>query len=875
MTKPIFRRGSLRALLGGAIVSALALTVGCLERPVVEQKPNTSNVFVDQIQNKAIDKIDLLFVIDNSTSMADKQAILEVAVPKMLERLVTPDCVQRNADGVVTDREPSVADAAAPSGRGCSTDGFSLEFEPITDIHIGVITSSLGGHGSTACQDANRNDNDKGYLIPNAPVATGAGARGAVPNPTGKGFLVWYPTQKPTDDPRPPEMIEGDLARLSDNFRAQVVAAGEVGCGFEAPLEAWYRFLVDPNPPAGFTLDGARAVSTGRDEEVINQRRDFLRPDSLVAIVVLTDENDCSAMEGGAYYPLAGYGWYVSRTGDVNSPYNLPISTAVCNENPNDPCCFSCLLDTTPSACKDANAISVCTNGSDKVRTLPENDRANVRCYQNKRRFGVDLLYPTDRYVKGLKNAKIDDSQTDERDVPNPLLAGVDGNSPRDPSFVFFAGIVGVPWQDIATAASLSSATALKYLNAAELAGKPEADGTITKVTVEGQPAPVDRWAIILGDPGLAVGTRACAGDSPPANCGKAPIAPLDPFMVESINARTAGLTNPVVPTIAIGAVGAATFNPINGNEYDNEVPHATDNKPRRDDIQYACTFPLFEYDGGASDGTAIKEACVAGQANCDCGDEGTANGKNRPLCRRDPGDAAGTTQYWGKAYPGTRILEVLKGFGDNSIVASICPKVSDPAAADFGYNPAVGAIVDRLAEKLGGQCLPRGLTVEDGEVPCTIVEALDATKYGPLDCKANGREDAGEEIRPAVVKQLIATLQCKDEKDCDKFQLCGVKQLSPGVPGVSEGVQGSTECLNSPKGTEATLVNAGYCYIDPAQGLGAEELVATCPATQRRLLRFVGADTPKPNSVTFVACTADAASVITGPVPGGGGAGN
>src|SRR5262245_2080061 len=39
------------------------------------------------------DKVDLLMMIDNSRSMADKQLILALAVPDLLGRLVNPRCV--------------------------------------------------------------------------------------------------------------------------------------------------------------------------------------------------------------------------------------------------------------------------------------------------------------------------------------------------------------------------------------------------------------------------------------------------------------------------------------------------------------------------------------------------------------------------------------------------------------------------------------------------------------------------------------------------------------------------------------------------------------------------------------------------------------
>src|SRR5690606_18412838 len=127
--------------------------------------------------------------------------------------------------------------------------------------------------------------------------------------------------------------------------------------------------------------------------------------------------------------------------------------------------------------------------------------------------------------------------------------------------------------------------------------------------------------------------------------------------------------------------------------------------------------------------------------------------------------------QYWGKAYPGTRILQVLRDFGANSIVGSICPKVTDDRnKADYGYNPAVQAIVDRLAEKLVGACLPRELTLsEEGKLPCFVVEAkapVDITDPNdtPLNCAADGRGEPSEQVKNAVRKQLAETKLCADD---------------------------------------------------------------------------------------------------------------
>ena len=84
----------------------------------------------------------------------------------------------------------------------------------------------------------------------------------------------------------------------------------------------------------------------------------------------------------------------------------------------------------------------------------------------------------------------------------------------------------------------------------------------------------------------------------------------------------------------------------------------------------------------------------------------------DRPLCERVPGvSPPGTTQYWAKAYPGLRELQVLKDFGErteNSIVASICAlEVTDAASPNYGYRPAMDAIVTRMRDRLSVPSAP------------------------------------------------------------------------------------------------------------------------------------------------------------------------
>jgi hypothetical protein len=73
-----------------------------------------------------------------------------------------------------------------------------------------------------------------------------------------------------------------------------------------------------------------------------------------------------------------------------------------------------------------------------------------------------------------------------------------------------------------------------------------------------------------------------------------------------------------------------------------------------------------------------------------------------------------------GFAFPPRRLVEVarqLDSAGAAGIVQSICQ-------SDF--SPAIAAIIDKIADVLGGACLPRELNpTEDGTVSCDVIETL------------------------------------------------------------------------------------------------------------------------------------------------------
>src|SRR6185436_7415236 len=90
--------------------------------------------------------------------------------------------------------------------------------------------------------------------------------------------------------------------------------------------------------------------------------------------------------------------------------------------------------------------------------------------------------------------------------------------------------------------------------------------------------------------------------------------------------------------------------NPINGNEW---------TIPKRDDLQYACIFPLVKVDANGNVSPDTRE-CAMPIVPCDCEDKMNDN----PLCENNAASGAPTDQIRAKAYPGLRELQVVKGLG-------------------------------------------------------------------------------------------------------------------------------------------------------------------------------------------------------------------
>ena len=200
------------------------------------------------------ESVDLLFMVDNSGSMSEEQASLVAELPRLIRALATGD-----VDG----------------------DG-AREFAPIGSLHAGVISSDMGTGASEVrtCMMGRFGASlgDDGVLSTRGRVGA-AGCSASYP-----AIFDFAPG---TDDP---DAFATDLAC--------VAALGTNGCGFERQLEAVLK-AVSPSSATSWTADGFVAPSFfgGSSGHALDANAGFLRDESLLAILIVSDEEDCSAAD--------------------------------------------------------------------------------------------------------------------------------------------------------------------------------------------------------------------------------------------------------------------------------------------------------------------------------------------------------------------------------------------------------------------------------------------------------------------------------------------------------------------------------------------------------------------------------------------------
>ena len=665
------------------LAALLVFTLGCSSWVATADAPASANYFAIQVRQQHLDKVDLLFAIDDSPSMSDKRELLAEALPALVRRLITPDCIANDGStcSTASDCASFGASARCDTSRGfgiCVVPGTTdacpantaREIKPVLDLHVAVVSSSLGGGGSPDVCTAPAED-AHGRLtgvLPTMQPRDGSGG----------GFLAWFPhVAENAGKPAPNVTAYGSAPKLLADFGSLVASEGTSGCGLEAQLESWYRFLIQPDPWAEIALDSSNpgapvAKLIGVDTTLLKMRHDFLRKDSLVGVIQVTDEDDSWSD------PLwdGGHGWWARTQSFPGGPGQGagPRGTSDCDKDANDPDCTSCAFATrtkpvsgTPIA-QDPNCTS-CAGGlsscAQKGWYTPQQDGLGARYTDDmRRRYGLDPQWNVQRYIDGLRLDRVPDRDHEvhdpsqylatQRNCTNPLYASVlpDGSDtshdalcalfvgPRTPDLVFYVLIGGVPPSQLYDAQGHFK----EYLGTAD-------------------------WTALLGG---------------------------DPHTVESIAPRP-GLEAP-------GASYTLGSDPDHGREWNTSAGALADVPAANVDLQFACTFQL-----------PSPRDCTQASAPCDCapGSPGATAPDGPPLC--DPANR--TTQVRGKAYPSTRELRVARGLGAQTTVASICE------LPGYGFAQAIQGIVNRF--KGGdGQCSMLHMPQPDArcDLPCVLL---------------------------------------------------------------------------------------------------------------------------------------------------------
>ena len=260
---------------------AIAALAGCYEHILVNpgiECPVTVNP--NTVVMPRARQVDLLFVVDNSNSMAHAQRIFAESFPKLVEAIVTGDS---NGDG-----DP--------------------DFPPVESLRAVVVTTDMGvlgvgidptepRFGTCGLRDDGGIDEARALYGDDAvfdSIASGD-----------ESLDCDFDGDGNPDTLLPSEMPEfltfdafGTVTSAEYGRRFGCFATvGTGGCGFEQQLEAALKSLTPSTSATRFFAasgDDARALGHGDDPDT---NAGFLRERSVLGVVMLTDEDDCSALD--------------------------------------------------------------------------------------------------------------------------------------------------------------------------------------------------------------------------------------------------------------------------------------------------------------------------------------------------------------------------------------------------------------------------------------------------------------------------------------------------------------------------------------------------------------------------------------------------
>jgi hypothetical protein len=253
------------------LVPALLATGACVTRPVDSLPPDHSEQFSETVPARPNDQVDVLFLIDNSGSMASKQRNLGQNFANFVSKL-------RDGNGNLLDYRIAVVSTDVGVA-GYPVDSSSLNLcnnatatrDPMdgdagklqTQIHTDVADWEHSNAGIFAC-----GDDSLGIQAGNPDLCNDIKAS--------RKWLMDNCSNQALDPSTPWIVNSKSMNRSDDDVATQFRCIGSLGingCFIEQPLEAVKQGL-EKNPT-------------------------FIRPGALLAIIFVTDETDCSMSASG------------------------------------------------------------------------------------------------------------------------------------------------------------------------------------------------------------------------------------------------------------------------------------------------------------------------------------------------------------------------------------------------------------------------------------------------------------------------------------------------------------------------------------------------------------------------------------------------
>jgi len=261
-----------------AIVLGLA-AASCDQSKVESAAESTTSAVTAAATGTSPGNLDVLFMIDNSSSMTVMQQKLAAQIPEFVTALQSLPTGLPNLHIAVVSSDMG-APGDSTTSLGCTRSGDDGQFRfgassgVSTNQHPGLDGGGTGG----------------------APAGADAGAPGCAGASLNSGATYVSNVDGVAN-------YTGDLSTLL----SCMTALGDNGCGFENQLASISRALGADGSPAPASNAG------------------FLRPDAQLAIIVLSNEDDCSAPANTVLYSLNG------GLQNISNPLG-PIANYRCNQ---------------------------------------------------------------------------------------------------------------------------------------------------------------------------------------------------------------------------------------------------------------------------------------------------------------------------------------------------------------------------------------------------------------------------------------------------------------------------------------------------------------------------------------------------------------